>query len=71
MSTTTHNPHRPAPRFANPGRRARLSFLTRNKEGVLVRQWHVRDDGTVGSVNEPHRVVSMQVGKSLRGMVRP
>lgn len=61
MSTPTHNPHRPIPRFANPGRRARFSYLMRNKEGVLVRAWH---QGLQDAL--PAAIIS-----SLRGMVRP
>ncbi len=51
--------HRPAPKFANPGRRARFSFITRDKEGNAIREWHREIP------------VDAAQDKALRGMVRP
>lgn len=50
---------RPVPKFANPGRRARFSFLARDRDGHVVRSWH-----TLPYTDEA-------LTKSLRGMVRP
>jgi hypothetical protein len=56
---TMNQSHRPAPKFSNPGRRARFSFITRDKEGNAVREWHREIP------------VDAAQSKSLRGMVRP
>lgn len=66
-----NNAHRPAPKFSNPGRRARFSYITRDKDGTPVRRWHVRDDGAARSYGEPHTACAPAIAKSLRGMVTP
>jgi hypothetical protein len=52
---------RPAPKFSNPGRLARFSFLTRDKEGGVIRGWHTE---------ATHGQLKPELAKSLLGMVR-
>ena len=54
-----HTRARPIPTWAHVGKLRRLSFLTRDRAGNLVRAWH---DGLPGDA---------QAVASLRGMVHP
>jgi hypothetical protein len=59
---------RPAPKFANPGRLARFSYVTTDKSGTPVRRWHVNALGDCGS--QSNNMLDPKIAKSLVGMVR-
>lgn len=68
MNPSNSTRFRPAPKFSNPGRLRRYSYIDADQNGHAVRRWHVKDDGTA---TEGSQVIDPAIARSLRGMVRP